>query len=116
MTTPPLTIRNLTSLPLTLKLIERYASPDAEKHPVAKHFSHFTANITNFVNSTTPINLSSPGPTATQLVENAESFERRDVDVSVEPWKSVDTGVGASERGQREVLRLTVEVEGERYR
>jgi len=116
MTAPPLTIRNLTSLPLSLKLVERYPSPDAEKHPVVKHFGNFTANLTNFVNSTTPINLSLPGPSAKQLAEHAQSFERQDVDVKVEPWKSVDTGVGASERGEREVLRLTVEVEGERYR
>lgn len=60
---PPLTIRNLTSTPLELKLIERYEPLGATK---ARGLSKLTHNVTTLVS-----------PSSKKLAENAQSFARQ---------------------------------------
>lgn len=60
---PPLTIRNLTSTPLELKLIERYEAPGTTK---AKGLGKLTHHVTTLVS-----------PSSKKLAENAQSFARQ---------------------------------------
>jgi len=116
MTAPPLTIRNLTATPVTLRLIERYENPSGGQSSspfgnLTTFVSNITSNVTNLVS-----NAPSGAPSAPRLAENAESFARQDVDVRVEPFSTVRTEISATERGPSEVLRLTLDVEGQQYR
>lgn len=99
---PPLTIRNLTSTPLELKLIERYEAPGTTK---AKGLGKLTHNVTTLVS-----------PSSKKLAENAQSFARQDVNVRIDPFRSHTTEIQASEREPSETLRLTFETDGQRYR
>ncbi|KAK4964253.1 hypothetical protein LTR66_012392, partial [Elasticomyces elasticus] len=100
MTAPPLTIRNLTSTPLELKLIERF---ETRTH---HGLSSFTHNITSLASNAT----------APRLADNAESFARQDVDVHLDPFATQNTDIKTSERSPSEILRLTFEQDGQRYR
>ncbi|RDL42296.1 Phosphatidylinositol phospholipase-like protein C [Venustampulla echinocandica] len=107
MATPPLTIRNLTSSSLELKMIERF---EAAQHQAPSNNGKGIANITKVFsglmnNITTP---SSP-----QLALKSESFRTESVAITIGPFASKRTGI---EPNQNEVLRLTFEVEGQRYR
>ncbi|KAJ9627906.1 hypothetical protein H2203_003125 [Taxawa tesnikishii (nom. ined.)] len=104
MAPPPLTVRNLTSSPIELKLIERYAAPGSQE---SGGFSHFTRNFTTLVTNST---------TAPQLAENAESFAHQDVSILIEPLATQSTDIQMSERSPGEILRLTFEHDGQRYR
>ncbi|KAF1984759.1 PLC-like phosphodiesterase [Aulographum hederae CBS 113979] len=114
MTAPPLTIRNLTATPLDLMLIERYEAPGSQE---VKSLGNFTSNLTSFVSNTTGINVpGSGGPSSKALAENAQSFAHQNVRVRVEPFKTVKTDIKASERAPNEILRMTIECSGQRYR
>ena len=119
MTAPPLTIRNLTSAPVELKLIERYAAPNSSPalKPVKGVFG-LAQNATNFIANATALAGPNPtsGPSAPKLKENAESFASQDVNVRVEPFTAVNTDIKATERKPGEILRLTFESDGQRYR
>lgn len=109
---PPLTIRNLTSTPIELKLVERYEAPTAHHEP--EGFGNFTRNITNFVADTAKLQISEPS--SVRLQENAKSFAHQDVSIRVEPFAIHSTDVKATERSGSEILRITIESEGQRYR
>jgi 1-phosphatidylinositol phosphodiesterase len=113
---PPLTVRNLTSVPLHLKVIERYNAPQDEGaiHQAAK----FAGNITSFTNNfTETIGVKLPiGPSSKALADNAQSFAHEEVDIRVDPFTTNRTDKKASERSPNEILRLTFEAEGQRYR
>ncbi|TKA80146.1 hypothetical protein B0A49_00752 [Cryomyces minteri] len=102
---PPLAIRNLTSTPLELKLIERYEAPGTETH---HHFSRITRNITTLVNNTSPA--------VPQLDENAPPSSTEDVSIRLEPFQISKPEVQAAQMSGKEILRLTFENEGERHR
>ena len=116
MTAPPLTIRNLTATPITLRLIERYENPNGGQS--SSPFGNLTTFVSNITSNVTSLvsNAPSGAPSAPRLAENAESFARQDVDVRVEPFSTVRTEISATERGPSEVLRLTLDVEGQQYR
>ncbi|KAF2401201.1 PLC-like phosphodiesterase [Trichodelitschia bisporula] len=98
---PPLTIRNLTSTPLNVRQLERYPAPSGAIHSL----NRFTGNITSFTNNVTE----------TEIPDNAEPYAREDVDIRVEPFAVVNTDKAASERAD-DILRVTIELEGQRYR
>ncbi|KAL1644777.1 hypothetical protein SLS58_004242 [Diplodia intermedia] len=97
--TPPLTIRNLTSTPLDLKLVERYEAPGTKK---ARCLGTLKATLVS--------------PSSKKLAENAESFARQDVSIRLEPFRSQATDIKPLERETSHTLRLTIEADGQRYR
>lgn len=113
----PLTIRNISSTPLELKLIERFEAPTAAAErpgfggftEIGRNFTNLTSIVSNTVKPTTL-------PTAGQLAENAESFVHQDVNIRIEPFKAETPEMPAAEKAGHEVLRLTFECEGQRYR
>jgi 1-phosphatidylinositol phosphodiesterase len=113
---PPLTVRNLTSVPLRLKVIERYNAPQGEGvvHQAAK----IAGNITSFTNNfTDTIGVKLPtDPSKKGVSDNAQSFAHEEADIVINPFTTNHTDKKASERGPNEVLRLTFEAEGQRYK
>ena len=107
MAAPPLTIRNVTSTPVELKLLERYEDPAASRG--GEGFAHIARNLTSAVSNAT-------NPSARQLAENAQSFSHQDVSIRVEPFQTLTTDIQVTEQSPREVLRITFENEGERHR
>ncbi|OJD37780.1 phosphatidylinositol phospholipase c [Diplodia corticola] len=97
--TPPLTIRNLTSTPLDLKLVERYEAPGTKK---ARCLGTLRATLVS--------------PSSKKLAENAESFARQDVNIHLEPFRSQATDIKPLDREATHTLRLTIEADGQRYR
>lgn len=143
--TAQLILRNLTALPLTLKVVERYEAPNPKDYPPnagAGPGSNATANLTSGVanitnNLTTLLNnvvgngnhsskdgspKDSPksSPAASRrasradlpLAENAKSFAKQDVNITVEPFTTKKTEINTTERSANDVLRLTFEGEG----
>ena len=107
MASPALVIRNLTSTPTELKVVERYESPIPldSGGPIANVTKTFTTLMSNIT--------SSAAPSTTQLALKSESFNSQDVSVSVAPYEAQTTDI---QRKPNEVLRLTFETEGQRYR
>ncbi|TGO84437.1 hypothetical protein BPOR_0505g00100 [Botrytis porri] len=104
MAPPALTIRNLSTTPLELKSLERFESAEGKASGV--NITRITRSLTGFMylNST---------PTSPQLAEKAESFSRQDVSISIAPFETKATDI---EPQGNQVLRLTFETNGERYR
>lgn len=71
----------------------------------------FTNNITETVGVKLPT-----GPSNKELAGNAESFAHEEVDIRVDPFTANHTDKQTSERSADEILRLTFEVDGQRYR
>ncbi|KAH8808310.1 phosphatidylinositol phospholipase-like protein C [Xylogone sp. PMI_703] len=108
-----LTIRNLTTTPLELKLVERFerVQPD-NKNPLAEiNDIPVIGNFTKSLNSFITKNVTSP--TSPQLAQKSESFSHQDVSILISPFESKSTDI---QRKPNEVLRLTFENEGQRYR
>ena len=101
---PPLTIRNLTSKPISLKSIERFEDPNShQSKPSAFSFAS---------NTTTSLS-----PTAPRLGEHADTFVRQDLDVELLPFESYTLKTLDSELNGKEIstgitsllLRVTIE-------
>ncbi|KAI9768355.1 MAG: hypothetical protein M1840_004963 [Geoglossum simile] len=107
----PLTIRNLTSTPLELKMVEHYEAPQHSHHGHGGGL----ANIANITKSFQTLLSDQTQPTGAQIAENAQSFSSEDVSVRTEPFKASKTDLKGIERSN-EILRLTFEADGERYR
>ncbi|EMD01201.1 hypothetical protein BAUCODRAFT_144753 [Baudoinia panamericana UAMH 10762] len=109
----PITIRNLTAQPLTVKLIERYEAPNAANFPPHGGFSisNLTSKATTLLSNVTSTGSPSQ-PSPGQLSDKAESFAKQDVDLRMEPFTTYKTDVQTTERGPNEILRLTFEGEG----
>lgn len=100
----PLAIRNLTSAQTELKLVERYEDPQRFDNGTSigiltKIFTVLMSNITS--------------PSSPQLASKAESFTSQDVSVPIGPFEAKTTEI---QRKPGEVLRLTFETEGQKYR
>ncbi|MCJ1321417.1 hypothetical protein MMC15_006762 [Xylographa vitiligo] len=113
----PLTIRNLSSTPLELKLLERFGAPAATDSAVG--ISYITKNITSLwrapTSSSSSASSSAP-PTPAQLANHADSYTNEDVSIPVEAFATIRTNVPPANLSSREMLRLTFESNGERYR
>ncbi|KAF2808438.1 PLC-like phosphodiesterase [Mytilinidion resinicola] len=110
--TPTLTIRNITSTPLELKVIERYEKAGTTRIAnVTSTFGHITGFVSRSVGNST-----SSVPSAPSLGLHAESFNQQDVSIRIEPFQTQTTDIPTTERSSTEVLRLTFESHGQRYR
>ena len=100
---PPLTIRNLTVNFIELKLLERFeALPTIDNGTL----SNITRTFTGLMSNVTI-------PSSPQLALKSESFSHQDVSISIASSETKTTDI---RRDAKEVLRLTFEVEGQRYR
>ena len=116
--TPSLTIRNITATPLELKLIERFEAPGTSQNattPNTRSDSPFGKIGQNFTTLMSNVTTTIQGPTQQQLEANAQSFTHQDVSIRAEPFEVVNTKLPARER-DNEIIRLTFEVQGQRYR
>ena len=99
-----LTIRNLTSVGLDLKLTERFHKPKAEGEG---GFANITRNITSFVTNSTD-------PSPAEVAHDAQCFEHHDENLHLDAFSTHSLQIRAP--GTEEILRLTFEVDGQRYR
>ncbi|PQE11266.1 phosphatidylinositol-specific phospholipase c protein [Rutstroemia sp. NJR-2017a BVV2] len=103
MAIPVLSIRNISTTPLELKLLERFESAEEKGGvnitKITRTFSGFMSNITS--------------PTSPQLAQKAESFSHQDVSIPIASFETKTTDIQPKEK---ENLRLTFEINGERYR
>lgn len=109
----PLTIRNLTAQPLTVKLVERYEAPNPKDFPPNAGFSvsNITSNFTTLLSNNTSA-ASSSAPNRVQLNEKAQSFTKQDVDLRMDPFSTHKTDIKTTERSPTEILRLTFQGDG----
>lgn len=103
MAVPALTIRNISTIPLELKLLERFESAEEKAGGVTK----ITRSLSGFMSNITS------SPTSPQLAQKAGSFSNQDVSIPVAPFETKTTDIQPK---KNEVLRLTFEINGERYR
>jgi len=94
-----LSIRNLTSVPIDLVLLERYrVVPSRGRY------------LTGFISNTTE-------PTTRRLGPGLNSFVRQETSLRVESFRTLTTDISPFERSVLdEVLVLTFETDGQRYR
>jgi len=108
MATLCLTIRNLTSNPIELKLVERFEAPESRDNGTGGivNITSITRTLSGFMSNITT-------PSSPQLAAKSQSFTSEDVSVPIAPFETKPTDIQAN---PREVLRLTFETEGQRYR
>lgn len=104
---PRLTIRNLTINSVELKLVERFETP----HSLQNSLESF--NISNITRSFSGLMGNLTSPSSPQLAAKAESFSHQDVSIPIAAFETKATDIQPS---PNEVLRLTFEVEGQKYR
>lgn len=104
MATAPFTIRNVSSTPLEIKLVERYV-PTVEKSPfvslvkTTKEFTRVKLNAT-----ATP-----------SIPDTATPSAAQEVSIRIEPFQTVVTEINGPNPSIHESVRLTFEIEGERH-
>jgi 1-phosphatidylinositol phosphodiesterase len=107
MALPPLTIRNLTVNSIELKLVERFEAPHALQNPAEGfNISNITRTFSGFVGNLT-------SPSSPQLALKSESFSHQDVSITIGAFETKATDIQPS---PTEVLRLTFETQGQKYR
>lgn len=97
MASEPIVIRNLTSTPIELKVVDRFA-PDGR---VSNPFTNLISNITRAAVPHVP--------------DDAHPFAHQDVSIRIDPFKSVNTDVKPFVKSNKERIRLTFETDGERH-
>lgn len=95
-----LTIRNLTSTPITLKRIERFRSPD--------HYSNGLFCVTSSISRIWSSSVAT-------IKHNVHPFAEEEVDIHVAPFTSVKTERRTFIDSRKERLRWSLEVEGEKH-
>jgi 1-phosphatidylinositol phosphodiesterase len=104
----PLTIRNLTVNPIELKILDRFeAAQSAESN------NGGIANITNIIRTFIGLLSNITTLSSAQLSAKSETFSKQDVSVPIAPFETKITDI---QPNHKEVLRLTFEAEGQRYR
>ena len=108
MSAPNLTIRNLTATAIELKLIERFeaAQPSSDNGGGGINIANITKTFSGLMNNIT-------SPTSPEIAAKSESFSRQDVSVPIGPFETKGTDIPVN---LTEILRLTFETEGQRYR
>ncbi|KAK5691242.1 hypothetical protein LTR97_011896 [Elasticomyces elasticus] len=99
----PITIRNLTAQPLTIKLVERYEAPNPKDFLPGGGFSTLTSNVTGLFGNKS---------SNKSVGDKAQSFTKQDVDVRMEPFSTHPTDIRETERSPTEILRLTFQGDG----
>lgn len=104
-----LTIRNLTSTPITLKRIERFnPAKEPEDDTITSLAKNFTRALTNTTElATAPVE---------EIRDDAHPFDEKDVDIHVEPFKTVETKLRTFIKSPEERLRWIIAADGERHR
>ncbi|PSS19991.1 hypothetical protein M430DRAFT_100960 [Amorphotheca resinae ATCC 22711] len=107
MALPPLTIRNFTVNSIELKLLDRFEAPrSVEKAPGGFNITSLTRSFSGLMGNLTT--LSSP-----QLALKSESFSHQEVSIPIGAFETKTTDI---QPNPNEILRLTFETEGQRYR
>jgi 1-phosphatidylinositol phosphodiesterase len=106
MAAPPLTIRNLTSSLIELKLLERFESAQSTSNGGGG-----IANITRTLSGL--MGNASSSPTSVQIAAKSESFSHQELSVLIGTFETKKTDI---QPNPKETLRLTFEAEGQRYR
>lgn len=103
-----LTIRNNTSTPIILKRIERFEAPrESRGDDIALLARNFTRVLTNTTRTVEPVKA---------IHEDTRPFEEQnDVDIRIEPFTTNITDRKAFLNSDKERMRLTFEVDGERH-
>ncbi|KAF3393078.1 1-phosphatidylinositol phosphodiesterase [Talaromyces pinophilus] len=109
-----LTIRNFTSTPLELKVIERFAPQEKRKEDGIQAFGTMAKNFTRMVTDAAT-NVTRASNTAQPLPQDAQPFAHKDADIRVDPFATNKTDVKTFENDDKERLRLIFEVDGERH-
>lgn len=105
-----LTIRNSTSKPLELKVIEHYEQPTPIN--VTTTFGHITGFVSRSVGNST-----SSVPSAPSLGVHSQSFNSEAVSLAIPPFSTTPTAIPLdSSQKTTQILRLTIESHGQRYR
>jgi 1-phosphatidylinositol phosphodiesterase len=104
MATPSLTIRNVTSDLIELRLLERFETPQSRVN--GGGIANITRTLSGFMSNITT-------PSSPQLAAKSESFTSQDVSVPVAAFETKTTDIPTN---IKDVLRLTFEVGGQRYR
>lgn len=104
----PIVIRNLTAQPLTVKLVERYESPNAENFPPNAGFGgkmdNLTSNFTGLMKKDKG-GKEEPG-------EQSKGFEKHEKDIRLEPFRTHRTDIRSSDAGKKEVVRILLRGDG----
>lgn len=106
MAVPPLTIRNLTVNSIDLRLLERFEAPQTINNGALSNITNLTRGFTGLMSNIT-------GPSSPQLALKSESFSHHDVSITIGSFETKRTDI---QPNISEVLRLTFEVDGQRYR
>ncbi|KAJ5707008.1 hypothetical protein N7488_006809 [Penicillium malachiteum] len=103
-----LTIRNNTSNPIILKRIERFAAPEQRR---SDDITTFAKNFTRVLTNQTRANA-----TVLAITDQTQPFEElKGLDIRVEPFTTKKTERRAFKNSDKERMRLTFEVDGERH-
>uniref|UniRef100_A0A093XQS5 1-phosphatidylinositol phosphodiesterase n=1 Tax=Talaromyces marneffei PM1 TaxID=1077442 RepID=A0A093XQS5_TALMA len=109
-----LTIRNFTSTPLELKVIERFSPHEKPKEDGLQAFGTMAKNFTRMVTDAAT-NVTRASNTAQSLPQDAQPFAHQDISIRIDPFTTNKTDVKTFENNDKERLRLTFEVDGERH-
>lgn len=105
----PLTIRNITNTPITLKTVERFL-PDP-----TNNVANITSGITTLMSNVTSTVTNTTTRAAATPIEGKQPYKLREVDIHIDAFQQVKTDVMAPETGKKERVRLTFECDGQRY-
>ncbi|KAF7716920.1 Uncharacterized protein PECH_000688 [Penicillium ucsense] len=104
-----LTVRNSTSTPIILRCIERFESPQDSN--AGDNIALFARNFTRVLTNTTRI--AEPVKAISEATRPFE--EQNDLEVRIDPFTTNQTDWRAFVHSDKERMRLTFEVEGERH-
>ncbi len=103
---PPLTIRNLTATSIELKVVERFEGAGSNGSGNGGGVTNITRAFTGLMSNFTSLS-------SAQLVAKSESFSTQDVSIPIGPFENKITDI---QPNTNEILRLTIEAYGQRYR
>lgn len=102
---PTLTIRNLTATAIELKVVERFQSAGSRTSENPKGIANITKTFSGLMSNFT-------SPAAPQTGTASASLSNQDVSIPIAAFETKATDI---QPNANEVLRLTVEVDGQRY-
>ena len=103
-----LTLRNNTNTPIILKRIERFRAPEKKRgDEITSLAMNFTRVLTNTTRISAPV---------VAINQDTQPFdEQKGIDLHLEPFSTQHTELDAFKESDKERLRLTFEIEGERH-
>jgi 1-phosphatidylinositol phosphodiesterase len=107
MSSEPITIRNITSEPIELKLIERFSAPE-DNGGGFTDISNLTSTFSTLLNNVTRAEVP-------KLPDDAKPSSHKDVNIRIDPFKSVRTDIKPFEKSPKERIRLTFLCNGEKH-